>query len=95
MTMLGNGEISWGSKKQTCITDSTMVAEFVALASASKETEWLQNLLYGISLWPKPIAPISIYCDNAATLTRASQLYNEKSIHIGLRHSYVRCLITY
>ena len=93
--MLGGGAISWGSKKQTYITDSTMIAEFVALASTSKEAEWLRDLLYGIPLWPKPIAPISIHCDSAATLAKAySQVYNGKSRHIGLRHSYVRELLT-
>ncbi|GJY89907.1 zinc finger, CCHC-type containing protein, partial [Tanacetum coccineum] len=29
---LGGGAVSWGSKKQSCLTDSTMAAEFVALA---------------------------------------------------------------
>ena len=43
--VLGGGAISWGSKKQSCITDSTMASEFIALASASKEAEWLRNLL--------------------------------------------------
>ena len=36
------GAISWGSKKQTCITYSTMTAEFVTLALYSKEAEWLK-----------------------------------------------------
>ncbi|XP_043703860.1 secreted RxLR effector protein 161-like [Telopea speciosissima] len=36
---LGGGAVSWGSKKQTCIDDSTMAAEFVALAFGSKEAE--------------------------------------------------------
>ena len=74
---------------------STMESEFIALASASKEAEWLRDLLHEIPLWPKPIAPISIHCDNQATLARAySQMYNGKSRHIGLRHSCVRELIT-
>ncbi|GJX20853.1 hypothetical protein Tco_0223530 [Tanacetum coccineum] len=30
---LGGGVVSWGSKKQIYLTDSTMAAEFVALAS--------------------------------------------------------------
>ncbi|GJX63152.1 hypothetical protein Tco_0296052 [Tanacetum coccineum] len=37
--LLGGGEISWASKKQTCITSSTMESEFVALAAAGKEAE--------------------------------------------------------
>ncbi|GJS11752.1 hypothetical protein Tco_0368548, partial [Tanacetum coccineum] len=54
------GKISWASKKQTCITGSTMEYEFVALATAGKEAEWLKNLLLEIPLLSKPIAPISI-----------------------------------
>ena len=92
---LGGGAISWGSKKQTCIPDSTMASEFVALASCSKEAEWLRNLLIEMPTWPKPMPPVSIHCDSQATLSRAySQVYNGKSRHIGLRHSYVRQLIT-
>ena len=91
---LGGGAISWGSKKQTCISDSTMAAEFVALASRSKEAEWLRNLLLEILVWPKPVAPVSLRCDSQATLSRTyNQIYNGKSKHIGLRHSYVRQLI--
>ncbi|GJY00178.1 zinc finger, CCHC-type containing protein [Tanacetum coccineum] len=58
--LLGGGAISWASKKQTCITGSTMESEFVALAAAGKEAEWLRNLIHEIPIWPKPIAPISI-----------------------------------
>nr|GEX06538.1 zinc finger, CCHC-type [Tanacetum cinerariifolium] len=92
--LLGGGAISWASKKQTCITGSTMESEFVALAAAGKEAEWLRNLIHEISIWPKPIAPISIQCDSAPTMARVySQIYNEKSRHLGVRHSMVRELI--
>ncbi|GJT77290.1 zinc finger, CCHC-type containing protein [Tanacetum coccineum] len=82
------------SKKQTCITSSTMESEFVALAVAGKETEWLRNLIHEIPIWPKPIAPISIHCDSAAILAKAySQIYNDKSRHLGVRHSMIMELI--
>nr|GEZ00363.1 zinc finger, CCHC-type [Tanacetum cinerariifolium] len=58
--LLGEGAISWASKKQTCITGSTMESKFVALAAAGKEAEWLRNLIHEIPIWSKPIAPISI-----------------------------------
>ncbi|GJZ17036.1 zinc finger, CCHC-type containing protein, partial [Tanacetum coccineum] len=87
--------IQWASKKQTCITGSTIEFEFVALAAAGKEAEWLKNLLLEILLWSKPIAPISIHCDSAVTLEKAySQIYNKKSRHLGVRHSMIRDLIT-
>ncbi|GJV34013.1 zinc finger, CCHC-type containing protein [Tanacetum coccineum] len=48
-----------------------------------------------IPLWFKPIAPISIRCDSAATLVKAySQMYNGKSKHLDVRHSMIRELIT-
>ncbi|GJY62122.1 zinc finger, CCHC-type containing protein [Tanacetum coccineum] len=92
--LLGGGAISWASKKQTCITGSTMESKFVALAAAGKEAKWLKNLLFKIPLWSKPIAPISICCNSAATLTKAySQMYNGKSRHLDVRHSMIRELI--
>ncbi|GJS72940.1 zinc finger, CCHC-type containing protein [Tanacetum coccineum] len=44
------GAISWASKKQTYITSSIMESEFVALAAAGKEAEWLRNLIIEIPL---------------------------------------------
>ncbi|GJY28800.1 zinc finger, CCHC-type containing protein [Tanacetum coccineum] len=85
--LLGGCVISWASKKQTCITGSTMESEFVALVVAGKEAEWLRNLIHEIPIWPKPIASISIHCDSAATLAKAySQMYNGKSRHLGILH---------
>ncbi|GKA31478.1 zinc finger, CCHC-type containing protein [Tanacetum coccineum] len=93
--LLGGGAISWASKKQTCITGSTIESEFVALTAAGKEAEWLKNFLLEIPLWSKPIAHIFIRCDSAATLAKAySQMYNGKSRHLGVRHIMIRELIT-
>ncbi|GJT86972.1 zinc finger, CCHC-type containing protein, partial [Tanacetum coccineum] len=86
--------ISWASKKQTCITGSSMKFEFLPLDAADKEAEWLRNLIHEIPIWPKPIASISIHCDGAATLAKAySQIYNGKSRHLGVRHNMIRELI--
>ncbi|GKE12452.1 zinc finger, CCHC-type containing protein [Tanacetum coccineum] len=40
----------WASKKQTCITGSTIEFEFVALAAARKVAEWLRNLIHEIPI---------------------------------------------
>ncbi|GJZ08135.1 zinc finger, CCHC-type containing protein [Tanacetum coccineum] len=93
--LLGGGAISWASKKQTYITSSIIESEFVALVTTGKEAEWLRNLILDIPLWSKPIAPIFIRCDSAATLAKAySQMYNGKSKHLGVRHNMIRELIT-
>ncbi|GJT77451.1 zinc finger, CCHC-type containing protein [Tanacetum coccineum] len=94
VSLLGGCAISWASKKQTCITSSTMKSEFVALAGAGKEVEWLRNLIHEIPIWTKPIALISIRCDSAPKMAKAySQMYNGKSKHLGVSHSMIRELI--
>nr|GEV50954.1 zinc finger, CCHC-type [Tanacetum cinerariifolium] len=91
--LLGNKNKAF--KKQTCITGSTIEYEFVALVAAGKETEWLKNLLFEIPLWYKPIAPIFIRCDSAATLAKVySQMYNGKFRNLSVMHSMIRELIT-
>nr|GEW09930.1 zinc finger, CCHC-type [Tanacetum cinerariifolium] len=76
------------------ITSSLMEYDFVALTAAGKETEWVKNLLLDILLWSKPITPISIRYDTAATLAKAySQMYNGKSRYLGVRHNMIRELI--
>ena len=54
-----------------------MEAEFIALASAGKEAEWLRNMLLEFELWPQPMPPISIHCDSEATMSSAyNNVYN-------------------
>ncbi|GJR67388.1 putative reverse transcriptase domain-containing protein [Tanacetum coccineum] len=87
--------IQRASKKQTCISSSTMESKFVALAAAGKEVELLRNLILEIPLWSKHVAPISICCVSAATLAKAySQMYNGKSRYLGVKHSMIHELIT-
>ena len=68
-----------------------MAYEFIALATAGKEAEWIMNLLLDIKLWHSPMSPVFIHCDSRATLARAyGSTYNDMSWHINLRHEYMR-----
>ena len=72
-----------------------MEAELIALASASKEANWLRDLLYEIPLWEKPIPPILIYCNSTATIGRVrNRFYNGKSKSIRRKHSTVRSYLS-
>ena len=72
---LGSCAICWKSKRQKIISNSTMEAESIALASASEEANWLRDLLYEIPLWEKPIPPILIHCDSMTTIGRVKNRY--------------------
>ncbi|GJX34128.1 zinc finger, CCHC-type containing protein [Tanacetum coccineum] len=90
----GYTDASWISNSK----DNSSTSGWVILlggTAAGKESEWLRNLILEIPLWSKPIAPISIRCDSAATLAKAyRQMYNEKSRYLGVRHSMIREMIT-
>nr|GEV07736.1 putative reverse transcriptase domain-containing protein [Tanacetum cinerariifolium] len=89
----GDTDASWISNSE----DNSFMSGWVFLlgGAAGKEAELFKNLLLEIPLWVKPIAPISIRCDSAATLAKAySQMYNGKSRHLGVRHSMIREMIT-
>ena len=68
--MLGGGVVSWGSKKQTCISHSTMEVEFIALMASGNEVEWLRDLMLDIPISADEVLTISIHCDSQATLAR-------------------------
>jgi len=71
-----------------------MATEFVALVAASKEAEWLQNLLLEVPLWPKVMSLLSIHCDSKSILSKIySHVHSEKSRHIELSHAYAHQLI--
>ncbi|KAK2577722.1 hypothetical protein KPH14_012684, partial [Odynerus spinipes] len=46
--IMGDGAITWESKKQTLVAMSTSESEYIALSEACKEAKYLQNLLYEI-----------------------------------------------
>ncbi|XP_050876279.1 uncharacterized protein LOC127079974 [Lathyrus oleraceus] len=71
-----------------------MESEFMALASTSQEVEWLRYLLLEVTLVKDNVSKVLIHYDRQSTLARGfNEVYNGKSRHIGLRHSFVRKLI--
>jgi len=66
--MLTGGTISWKSAKQTLITSSIMVVEFVDFFEAFNHGIWMQNLVPSLCVVDGIERPLSIYCDNNATI---------------------------
>ena len=66
---LEEGAIYWPSKKQTCISHSTMKSRFIDMTIKGKEAKRLRNMLLDIKLWPQPMLVISLYYDNEAIMS--------------------------
>ncbi|XP_077215577.1 secreted RxLR effector protein 161-like [Tasmannia lanceolata] len=77
---IGSGAVSWRSKKQTIIAQSTMESELIALTSVFEEASWLRNFLSDIPIWERPAPAVLIHCDSTAAIGRGhNKYYNGKS----------------
>ena len=87
--MLAGGPVSWSSKAQTCVAQSSTEAEYVASAEAAKELIWLRYLLRDIYHPPSQATPLFI--DNrGASLLAKNPVYHNRTKHIDIRHHFIR-----
>jgi len=80
---LGDSLISWKSKKQSIVSQSSTEAEYRAMASTTKEIVWLRWLLadMGISF----SHPTLMYCDNQSSILIAhNSVFHERTKHIKI-----------
>ncbi|KAI3732723.1 hypothetical protein L1987_63930 [Smallanthus sonchifolius] len=70
---LGGRLISWQCKKQTCVSTSTVEAEYIAASSCCAQVIWIQNqmLNYGMNFMA---TPIHIHNMSAISITNNPQL---------------------
>ena len=59
---LGSAMISWICKKRSSVAQSSIEAEYIAAAMASREVVWPRKLLVG--LFGQTMNPTIIHCDN-------------------------------
>jgi hypothetical protein len=89
---LGSGAISWCSRKQRTVADSSCYAEYIALHEASHEAIFLRQLLDGIG-FTLPEATL-LHCDNVAATTIAEDhVWHSRIKHIRVKYHYIRELI--
>lgn len=86
--ILGGGAVSWASKLQPTVAFSTVEAEYMSAAFATKEALWLKKLCLDLGLKQ---AEVKIWCDNqgAVKLTK-HPIASQRSKHIDVTHHFVR-----
>jgi hypothetical protein len=84
-----SGAVSWLSKQQDVVAQSTSEAEYVALLHAFKEVLWLCNLLREI--WCMPMDPMTVYSDNQSVIALAKDnCYHAQIKHIDIQYHFIR-----
>lgn len=88
IAMLNGDPVSWASKKQKVVAQSTCEAELYAEAAAINEIKWLSGLLSELGM-SSPRVPI-LYGDNQSTqeLTKHG-VKSERTKHIDIKYHFV------
>jgi len=90
VTFIGTAPISWRSKLQTIVAQSTAEAELDSICSITKEVLFLRDQLAELRF--KQQNPTIIYNDNEAALILGKHdgASHNRSKHIALRYAFVR-----
>ncbi|KAL1218311.1 Retrovirus-related Pol polyprotein from transposon TNT 1-94 [Cardamine amara subsp. amara] len=90
--MIGNGAVSWASKKQSIVTLSTTEAEFVAAANGACQAMWLRNILTEVGF--DQGSGTTLFCDNSSTIKLSKNpVLHGRSKHIHVRYHFLRDLV--
>ena len=89
---LGSAMVSWSSRKQGSIAQSTAKAEYIATSDASREVVWLRKLLSG--LFQEKLETTVIHCDNQSCLKLTENpVFHDKSKHIEMKYHFIRDMV--
>lgn len=87
--MFAGGPISWRSKQQSVIAQSTVETEFVALSLAVREALWIKKFKLDIPI-DSTVFDITIFEDNQGCISLTKQnVINEKSKHIDVKYQLI------
>lgn len=73
---IGGGGVSWSSRLQSLVAQSTTEAEYIAAVDAGREAIWMRNLLQelGYTL----AGPTVLHMDNQSAISVAKNLLNSE-----------------
>lgn len=81
--------VSWATRKQNTVAQSSTEAEYVALGEAINEAEWIKELL--IELGFSFNKPITIYEDNQSCIKVAEEPREHKRMkHVAVKYDFIR-----
>lgn len=88
VAMINGDPVSWASKKQKVVSQSTCEAELYAEAAGINETKWLSGLLSEIGFELKSV-PV-IYGDNQSTQALSKNgIKSERTKHVAIKYAFI------
>jgi hypothetical protein len=89
---LGSAMITWSSKKQGSMAQSTVEAEYIAVNNASKEVIWLRKILS--ELFQERLETTVIHSDNHSFFKLTENpVFHDRSKHIEMKYHFIRDMV--
>eukprot|EP00253_Pinus_taeda_P025567 PITA_25567 len=86
---LGLGAVSWRSRNQSVLPDSTTEAEYVAETEATKEIVWLRKILDDLQVKQVQSTPLMI--DNTSAIKLAKNpKFHDRTKHINTKYHLIQ-----
>ena len=80
--------MSWSSRKQTFVAQSTAEAEYMAAGSCCTQLLWMMHTLNDFDLY---FRKVPIMCDNTSAIQMSKNLvFHSRTKHIDIRHHFIR-----
>lgn len=88
-TFLWGNLVTWRSKKQSVVAQSSAEAEFKAMAHGICEGMWLRRILNELGITAPQ--PISMYCDNQAAIRIArNPVHHDQTKHVEIYRHFIK-----
>ncbi|XP_019089054.1 PREDICTED: uncharacterized protein LOC109127914 [Camelina sativa] len=88
-TFVGGNLVTWKSKKQKVVSQSSAESEYRAMKKLTNELTWLKGLLKDLGV--ESDQPITMHCDNKAAIHIATNsVFHERTKHIEVDCHKVR-----
>ena len=89
---IGDGAVSWKSKKQTCVALSSMEAEYMALCQVAKESVWMVDFLNDLSVSVQDSMVVNADNQGSIALTK-NPVFHDQSKHIDIQYHFTHDLV--
>ena len=91
ISLFAGGAVVWSCRKQTSVSMSTVVAEYLAMSSAIPEVLWFNRTLIEMGFDNYAPKPPTLLVDNSGAMFVAkSRSISRKTKRIDERHHYIR-----
>jgi hypothetical protein len=87
--MVNGGMVSWRSKKEAAVSQSTIESEYIAGSDAGNEAIWLRKFVIELGVFPSMHDHVVLLCDNTSAIANTKDPMSHSVAKQIPRHYHV------